>query len=89
VNDSTGLVVQLWAFYEVSSGGKEYDLFFPDFSVNTKDPENVGIYALGITPHTASTRTASGEPRPFYVWASKYDLGMYATATPSVYIAQK
>ena len=39
------------AFYKVSAGGKDYSLGFEDFTRNDAiDPDNVGLYALGVIP---------------------------------------
>lgn len=39
--------VLLPTYYTVRSGGVDYRLFFADFTQNTIDPDNVGIYAIG------------------------------------------
>jgi hypothetical protein len=76
--------------YLVSADGKKYDLFFVLFSVNSFDPDNVGIYALGITPHSADHFSASGVPKPFYAWSGAFDNGNYTDpGTPGVYVPQK
>jgi hypothetical protein len=76
--------------YVVSADGKKYDLFFAFFSVNSFDPHNVGIYALGITPHSANRLTASGAPKPFYVWSGAFDNGKFKDpGTPGVYVPPK
>ena len=76
--------------YIVSADGKKYDLFFAFFSVNAYDPDNVGIWALGITPHTADRFTASGASKPFYAWSGAFDDGSYTDpGTPGVYVPQK
>jgi hypothetical protein len=73
--------VELFAFYKVSAGGKEYDLYLGDFTVNSKDPNNVGIYSLGVAPYTTNTRTASGNPKPLFAWEH--------TGQPGVYVPKK
>lgn len=76
--------------YVVSADGKKYDLFFAFFSVNSFDPDNVGIWALGITPHTANRFTASGASKPFYAWSGAFDDGSYTDpGTPGVYVPLK
>jgi hypothetical protein len=94
--DSGGLdefpkqTVELFAYYKVSVAGKEYDLYFADFTVNTAvDPHNVGIYALGVTPYTAHTRDASGALKPFYLWSGSFQNGKPSDpGTPGVYVPQ-
>ena len=50
-NDYGQKTEMLSAFYKVSADGKDYSLFFADFTRNDAiDPDNVGIYALGVTP---------------------------------------
>jgi hypothetical protein len=76
--------------YVVSADGKKYDLFFAFFSVNSFDPHNVGIWALGVTPYNADRFTASGAPKPFYVWSGAFDNGNFTDpGTPGVYVPQK
>jgi hypothetical protein len=48
--DGEKRTVLLPTFYNVSSGGVDYRLFFADFTENTIDPDNVGIYAFGVAP---------------------------------------
>ena len=58
--------------YNVSAGGQDYSLFFADFTVNEIiDPENVGLYAIGVAPwaddhHSWIVEAPSDEP--FFVW---------------------
>lgn len=50
-NDYGQKTEMLDAFYKVSADGKDYSLFFADFTRNDAiDPDNVGIYALGVAP---------------------------------------
>ncbi len=72
--------VELLAFYKVSAGGKDYDLYFGDFTVNG-DSTNVGIYSLGLAPYTSDPQTASGKPKPLFAWEH--------TGVPGVYISEK
>lgn len=64
--------VLLPTFYEVSSGGVDYRLFFADFTENTIDPDNVGIYAIGAVP-TAECRNCVPEAELF-PWVETFDL---------------
>jgi len=58
----------LFAFYKVSAEGNDFWLFFADFTVNeVENPDNVGVYALGVTPWTEDLH--SGEAEPFFDWA--------------------
>jgi hypothetical protein len=85
-----GYSEEVYAFYKVSADGKEYDLYFADLSVNTNDPKDVGIYALGVAPYTADPPTASAAAKQFFVWANSHLLDNgEATGTPGVYIPQK
>lgn len=59
--------------YKMTAHGHEYSLFFADFTVNDViDPDNVGLYALGVTPwpedhHSWIVEAPSEEP--FFSWA--------------------
>jgi hypothetical protein len=60
----------LSAFYKLSADGKDYSLFFADFTVNEiSDPDNVGIYGLGIAPWTDNLDL--GPTDTFLYWTSK------------------
>lgn len=59
--------------YNVSVDGRDYSLFFADFTTNEIiDPTNVGLYALGATPwpedHHSWIVEAPSE-QPFFIWA--------------------
>jgi hypothetical protein len=56
------------AYYKVSADGVDYSLFFADFTVNEIDPDNVGIYALGVAAWADDRR--SGPSEPFFSWAA-------------------
>ncbi|MEO8529280.1 MAG: DUF5104 domain-containing protein, partial [Pseudolysinimonas sp.] len=60
------------ANYKLSVDGKDYWLFFADFTVN-HDPENIGLYAAGITPWTEGDY--SGAAEPFVAWISAIHYG--------------
>jgi hypothetical protein len=82
--------VVLFANYTVSSQGKTYALYFADYTVNqVEDPQNVGLYALGIVPSSDSGYTSSGAKKPFNVWASQFWSSHIGSGTPGVYAPQK
>lgn len=59
----------LHANYDVFADGKEYFVSFADFTVNDAvDPQNAGIYGLGVTPY--ATDLQSGPAKPFFQWAN-------------------
>lgn len=95
-SDSAGRVdfkqiIELFGNYEVSAGGKKYEVFFAYFSVNDFHPDEVGIYALGVEPYDPEPFTASGARKPFAEWASQFDIDEQtntATGHPGVYIPQ-
>jgi hypothetical protein len=71
---------ELFATYKGSADGKEYDLYFTDFTVNQTN--DIGIYSLGVVPHNPNGDfTASGKRTPFGAWK--------ATFTPGVYVPKK
>ncbi len=86
-----GYTEEVYANYEVSANGKKFDLYFADLTVNANDPKNVGLYALGVTPHTAHPFTASGGKKPFDLWASQFELddNNVVKGDPGVYIPKK
>jgi hypothetical protein len=76
----------LRAFYDISVGGQEYSLFFADFTQNDiVDPDNLGIFALGVTPQTDDIH--SGDAEPFYIWANSFHLRETdRTGYPGIYV---
>jgi len=82
--DGDGQTLLLLPIYRVSSGGKDYWLFFADFTVNTIDPENLGLYAIGVAPRTASGD--SPEEQALFAWADTFDVD--ATAPAGIFIPQ-
>jgi hypothetical protein len=90
VNDYPHVTEGVYPTYEVSADGKKYDLFFTDFPSNAVDPDNVGIYALGVTPHSSNPFNASGGLKPFYAWSRAYHNGNYKDpGTAGVYVPEK
>jgi hypothetical protein len=86
--------VELFAEYKVLANGKTYDLFFADFSINQDDdPNNVGLYALGVAPWDPNAVTSpTTTTQAFFAWTSQFDIVDHKpTGTPSVYVysAQK
>lgn len=78
----------LFSHYKVSAGGKDYFLFFVDNTVNqVDDPTNVGLYALGFTPYTTETETASGAKKPFFAWEASFQVDPpTVSGNPGVYV---
>jgi len=90
-NESLKQIVELYGEYEVTGGGKKYELYFAYFSANDYDSQNVGIYALGVVPASENGYTASGAKKPFNVWASQFGIDEKthtATGDPGVYVPQ-
>jgi hypothetical protein len=84
--------VLLFGNYKVSANGKNYDLYFADYSVNqVDDPNNVGLYALGVAPYNAHGYTdPTASSKAFDTWASQFGIDNHkATGEPGVYIPQK
>jgi hypothetical protein len=82
--DGENETVLLLPVYRVSADGKDYWLFFADYTVNTIDPDNLGLYAIGVAP-----RTASGDSAPekaLFEWADTFDVD--ANTPPGILIAQ-
>ena len=83
-----GYTEEIYASYKVSADGKEYELYFADLTANTHDANNVGLYALGVTPYSAERFTASGAAKPFYVWTGSFQLddNNLVKGDPGVYV---
>lgn len=62
----------LLSTYRISGSGGEYWLFCADFRKNTVDPANLGIYALGVAPRTASGDSAAEQA--LFAWADQFDV---------------
>jgi hypothetical protein len=82
--------VLMCPFYKVSAGGKTYDLYFSEFTVDQPDTDYVGIYALGVAPYIANPGAAPAPPKQFTVWAKSYqaDFDADISASPGVYVPQ-
>ena len=71
-------------YYKVSAGGVDYSLFFALFTVNEVDPDNVGLYGLGVAAW-ADDR-GHGPSGPFFSWAAAMTIdGSHEAAYPGVY----
>lgn len=67
----------------VSSGAGEYWVFFAYFIENTLQPGNLGFYAIGVAP-----RTASGDsPAEQELFASADSIDVNASVPPGILIA--
>ena len=80
--DGDKKAVLLRSYYRVSSGGVEYRLLFAHFTENSIDPENVGVYAIGVVP--IADRLNVVPEADLYQWARSIDVG--ATAHPGAFI---
>jgi hypothetical protein len=60
------------SFYQLTAGGKQYELFFADFVVDQPDPDSIGIYALGIAPDTTGPDGVPEAPEEFTAWAASH-----------------
>lgn len=80
--------VELLGDYEVRMKGKLYDLYFADFTVNQiEDPNNVGLYALGVAPYNAHGFThPTAASTAFNAWTSQYLTKSGKLGPPSVYV---
>ena len=73
------------ARYKVSAGGNDYWFVFKDFPVNAIDPENVGLYGLGVAPWSDNPLT--GPERPLFVWAGSIQLdGPGKNGYPGIFV---
>lgn len=76
--------ILLLPIYAIRSGGRDYWLFFADFTVNTIDPDNLGLYAVGVAPRTESGDSA--QEQALFAWAESFDVE--ATTPPAILILQ-
>jgi len=74
--------------YEASVGAEKFDLYFAYVPVNDFHSDDIGLYALGIVPASDSGYTASGDRKPFNLWASQFGIGHDndAIGDPGVYV---
>ncbi len=88
VSDGGKVIVLLFGNYKVHANGKTYDLTFAHFAVNQMDPDNVGLYALGVAPYNAfPTTKPTAASNAFSAWANQYGIKKEkATGIPSVYV---
>ena len=82
--DSDDQTILLLPIYRVGSGDKDYWLFFADYTVNTIDPDNLGLYAIGVAPRTPSEDSA--QERALFAWADTFDVE--ASTPPGILISQ-
>ena len=64
-------VLESFAYYDVTANGKSYELVYGDVYTDTFQPDEVGLYALGVARNNSDDSaewTASGDPTPFYNW---------------------
>ena len=78
----------LHAYYKVFADGKDYMLFFADYPFNDViDPDNVGIYGLGVTPWYEGNDQGIGAAQSFSIWASAMSLDESdKSAYPGIYV---
>jgi hypothetical protein len=82
-----GTTELLEGHYEVSAGANDYWLVFKDFTANANDPDNVGLYGLGIAPWSENPQTGPAEP--LFVWAGSIQMdGNGQNGYPGIYIPE-
>lgn len=87
--DSHGNETELLeAHYKVSADGNEYWVLFKDFTVNESiDPQNVGLYGLGVAPW--SEHPQSGPEEPLFAWAGSIQMdGDGENGYPGVFVPE-
>lgn len=79
----------LLARYKVTADGIDYSLFLADFTVNEViDPDNVGLYALGVTPWIDDSFRSCSDP--FHAWACSIHADESdENGYPGVYVPQQ
>ena len=76
--DDRKRTIVVGGLYDVSSGGKDYWLYFSYYTVNDIDPANVGVYGIGVAPRTETM--SSGPEGVFFSWAGS--ISRLATTIP-------
>jgi hypothetical protein len=74
---SSKQVLETEAYYNVNANGKKYELFFADVTTDNVQPDNVGIYALGVARNNSAAGpewTAAGDPTPYYDWIDTFGI---------------
>jgi hypothetical protein len=79
-----GKTLLLLSTYRVSSGGVDYRLFCADFRENAADSSNLGIYAIGVAPWTASGDSPA--EKALFAWGDKFDVN--ASTPPGIFISK-
>lgn len=90
-NELVRRATEVFGNYEASVGGKKFDLYFAYIPVNDFHADNIGLYALGVVPSTDSGYTATGDKKPFDLWASQFGIDddtNIARGDPGVYVPQ-
>jgi hypothetical protein len=64
--------ILLLPIYRITAGGEEYWFFFADYTVNTIDPQNLGIYGIGVAPHTATGDSPAEQA--LFEWADSFQI---------------
>jgi len=64
--------ILLLPIYRITAGGEDYWFFFADYTVNTIDPQNLGLYGIGVAPRT-STRDSPAE-QALFEWADSFQI---------------
>jgi len=74
----------LLSTHRVSAGGADYRMFFAYFTENTVNPDNVGLYAIGVAPWTDSG--TSPAEQALTAWANAFTAD--AGTPPGILISQ-
>jgi hypothetical protein len=82
--DADHRAIMVGSMFRISAGGEDYQLYVADFTTNTIDPEDAGLYALGVGPRTASLD--SDDEKAFYAWTATFDSD--PEVPPSIYIPE-
>lgn len=70
--DETGKAIKLLtSYYTLSAHGQDYNFFFAEFVVDQKDPDNLGLASLAVTPLTEFG--APDQDQEFIDWTQSWD----------------
>jgi hypothetical protein len=69
------------AVFKLTADGEDFWMFFAENTEDTRDPDNLGLYGLGVAPRTESQD--SDAELAMFEWNGQFDLG---EGTPGVYV---
>lgn len=82
--DADHRAIMVSSMFRISAADVNYQLYVSEFTTNTIDPEDAGVYALWVGTRTATLE--SDEEKAFYAWTAPFDSD--PDVPPSIYIPE-